>query len=71
MYEISCVLEERDLVALKTRLKDLNVNDTVCYKYVSLLSCDVEQTFPQYKSHFCDNRHRFTIDNLKMTFVVH
>jgi uncharacterized membrane protein len=31
----------------------------------------VECTFSQYKSFFHDNWHRFTMHNLKMTFVTH
>jgi hypothetical protein len=64
MCEISCVLEGNDL-------KDLSVSNIVCHKYARLVSCDVERTFYQYKSFFRDNRHRFTVHNLKMTFLVH
>jgi hypothetical protein len=52
-------------------LKDLSVCDIECYKYARLVSCDVERTFSRYKSFFRDNRHRYTIYNLKMTFVTH
>jgi hypothetical protein len=68
MCNISCVLEEEDQVDFED-LKDLSVNDIECYKYARLVSCDVERTFSQYKLFFCDNQHRFTMHNLKMTFV--
>jgi hypothetical protein len=70
MCEISCVLEGEDLVNSED-LKDLSVSDIVCYKHAKLVSCELEHTFSQYKLLFHDNRHRFMIQNLKMTFVVH
>jgi hypothetical protein len=70
MCDISCVLEGEDQVDFED-LKDLIVSDMECYMYASLVSCDVERTFSQYKSFFRDNRHRFTMHNLKMTFVTH
>jgi hypothetical protein len=68
MCDISCVLEGEDEVDFED-LKDLSVSDIEHYKYARLVSCDVERTFSQYKSFFRDNRHRFMIHNLKMTFV--
>jgi hypothetical protein len=67
---ISCVLEGADQVDFED-LKDLSVSDIECYKYARFVSCDVERTFSQYKSFFRDNRHRFMMHNLKMTFVTH
>jgi hypothetical protein len=64
MCDISCVLEGEDEVDFED-LKDLSVNDIECYKYVRLVSCDVERTFSQYKSFFRDNRHRLTMHNLR------
>jgi hypothetical protein len=52
-------------------LKDIRFSDIKCYKYARLVSCDVEHTLSQYKSFFHDNRHRFMMHNLKMTFVTH
>jgi hypothetical protein len=60
MCDISCVLEGEDEVDFED-LKDLSVSDIKCYKYARLVSCDVER----------DNRHRFMMHNLKMTFVTH
>jgi hypothetical protein len=68
MCNISCVLEGEDQVDFED-LKDLSVSDIGCYKYARLESCDVEHTFSRYKSFFRDNRHRFTMHNLKMTSV--
>jgi hypothetical protein len=70
MCDISCVLEGEDQVDFEN-LKDLSVSDIECYKEGRLVSCDVEHTFSQYKSFFGDNRHRFTMHNMKMTFVTH
>jgi hypothetical protein len=70
MCDISCVLDGEDEVDFEDQ-KDLSVSDMECYKYARLVSCDVERTFSQYKSFFRDNRHRFTMHNLKMTFVTH
>jgi hypothetical protein len=68
MCDISCVLEGEDQVDFEV-LKDSSVSDIKCYKYARLVSCDAERTFSQYKLFFHDNRHRFTMHNLKMTFV--
>jgi hypothetical protein len=68
MCDISCLLEGEDEVDFED-LKDLSVSDIERYKYARHVSCDVERTFSQYKTFFRDNRHRFTINNLKMTFV--
>jgi hypothetical protein len=70
MCDISCVLEREDQVEFED-LKDVSVSDIERYKYARLVSCDVERTFSQYKSFFRDNRHRFTMHNLKMTCVTH
>jgi hypothetical protein len=67
---ISCVLEGEDLLDSED-LKDLNVNDIVCWKYAGPVSRDMERTFYQYKSLFRDNRHRSAMHNLEMTLVVH
>jgi hypothetical protein len=67
---ISRVLEGENL-ADSEDLKDFSVSDIVCCKYARLVSCDVELPFFQYKSLFHDNRHRFLMHSLKMTFVVH
>jgi hypothetical protein len=58
MCDISCVLDGEDRVDFED-LKDLSVCDIEYYKYVGLVSCDVERTFSQYKSF------------LKMSFVTH
>jgi hypothetical protein len=63
-------LEGKD-VDNSENLKDLSVGDIVCYKYVGLVSCDLERKFSQCKSLFHYKRHRLTIHNLKMTFAVH
>jgi hypothetical protein len=68
MCDISCVLEGEDQVDFEN-LKDLSVSDIECYKYARLVSRDMEHAFSQYKSFFCDNRQRFTMHNLKMTFM--
>jgi hypothetical protein len=47
MREISCVLEEEDLIDSKD-LNILSVTDVMCYKYARLILCD-------------DNQHRFTV----------
>jgi hypothetical protein len=70
MCDISYVLEGEDQVDFED-LEDLSVSDIECYKYARLVSCDAERTFSQNKSFFRDNRHRFTMNNLKMTFVTH
>jgi hypothetical protein len=69
MCDISCVLKGEDQVDF-VDLKDLSVSDIECYK-TCILSCDVERTFSQYMSFFLDNRHRFTMHNLKTIFVIH
>jgi hypothetical protein len=65
----SCALDGQDLHDSED-LKDLSVSDTVCYNYARILY-DMERTFSQYKSLVHDNRHSFTIHNLKITFLVH
>jgi hypothetical protein len=63
MWNISCIIEGEDLVDAED-LKNIRVNDIVCYKYARLESCGVEHTFSQYKSFSHDNRHRFMIHRL-------
>jgi hypothetical protein len=70
MCDISYVLEGEDQVDFED-LKDLSVSDIERYMYARLVSCDVECTFSQYKSFFSDNRRRFTMHNLKTSFVTH
>jgi hypothetical protein len=70
MCDISFILEGEDQVDFED-LKDLSVGDIECYKYARRISCDVECTFSQYKSLFLDDRHRFMMHNLKMTFGSH
>jgi hypothetical protein len=69
MCEISCIFEGKDLVDSED-MKDLSVSDIVCYMYARPVSCDVERTFSPYKSLSLDNRHRFTVHDFKMAFVV-
>jgi hypothetical protein len=70
MCQISCILEGEDLV-VSDDLKDLSVTGIVCYKYVTMVSYDVEHAFSEFKLHFCDKQHRFMMHNLRMTFVTH
>jgi hypothetical protein len=51
-------------------LKVSNVSGILCYKYARLVPCNVERTVSQYKPLLRDNRHTFTVHNLKMTFVI-
>jgi hypothetical protein len=46
-------------------LNDLSVSDIVCYKYVILVSWDVECTFSQRKSLYRDNRQRPKLTKLR------
>jgi hypothetical protein len=65
-----CALEWKD----PNDSKDLEVSsasDILCYKYATLVSCDVKRRVSQYKPLFRDNRHTFTVHNLKMSFMIH
>jgi hypothetical protein len=70
MCDTSCLVEGEAQVYFEDQ-KDLSVSDVECYKYARLVSCDVECTSSQHKSFFRDNQYRFTMHNLKMTFVTH
>lgn len=58
---------EQDLIE---NLKiNYTVNEVICFNYAPITSCDVERSFSKYKSFLADNRHSFSPENLKMTFV--
>jgi hypothetical protein len=50
-------------------LAELSSEDISCFKYVPIVSADVERSFSKYKAMLRDNRRSFLFDNLKAHFV--
>lgn len=57
--------------SLKDLEEELSEQDVPLYAYAPVTSCDVERTFSKYKAILADHRRRFTVNNLKMNFVIH
>lgn len=43
--------------------EDISIRDLVYFKYVSISSTDVEQSFSRFKNIFAKNQHSFSIEN--------
>ena len=57
-FDISCIEEE------------LTAGNLVYFKYVPVVSVDVERSISQYKNVLSDNRRSVTFDNLLLLVVV-